>query len=139
MNTTKRHEYSIFSHSLGSHLSGHSLIAKLHEIKKAGFKSFELFQDDLDTFISSGEFASININSNLTPPDSPIRRVGVLDEVEIEETEKIEGEMVYGAHGLISVQDQKKELAAATFIGCLARELGLGITCLQPLRDFEGW
>lgn len=122
-------------------MAGHSLISKIREIKNQGYDGFELFQDDLDTFTKSKEFEEINTHL-MTPPESPVRSFNGLEGEDVVEANKVESSksrMVYGAHGLVTLEDSKKELAAASYIGCLARELELEITCLQPLRDFEGW
>lgn len=85
---TRPHPYSIFTHSVGANLAGHSLLSKLRAIAQAGFDGIELFQDDLDAFAVSHEFRSIQERgdalistppmqslpylSALSPPDSPM-------------------------------------------------------------------
>ncbi|KAJ1030598.1 hypothetical protein NDA16_001506 [Ustilago loliicola] len=83
---TRPHAYSIFTHSAGANIAGHSLLAKLRAIADAGFDGIELFQDDLDAFASSEEFRQIQERGDaalshtnpqpnifaLTPPDSPM-------------------------------------------------------------------
>lgn len=81
---TRPHAYSIFTHSVGANVAGHSLLAKLHAIAEAGFDGIELFQDDLDAFAASEEFRQIQAQGDaitvpnhqglcsLTPPDSPM-------------------------------------------------------------------
>ncbi len=84
---TRPHPYSIFTHSVGANLAGHSLLSKLRAIASAGFDGIELFQDDLDAFAVSDEFRAIQhrgdavlahaaphdaIVTALTPPDSPM-------------------------------------------------------------------
>ncbi|KAJ9477186.1 4-hydroxyphenylpyruvate dioxygenase [Pseudozyma hubeiensis] len=84
----RAHPYSIFTHSVGANASGHSLLAKIRAISRAGFDGIELFQDDLDAFAASDEFRQIQERgdaivstpslpslpflSGLTPPDSPM-------------------------------------------------------------------
>lgn len=83
---TRSHPYSIFTHSVGANLAGHSLLSKIRAIAQAGFDGIELFQDDLDAFAASYEFSAIqkrgeaitssepsfSLLSTLTPPDSPL-------------------------------------------------------------------
>ncbi|SJX60003.1 related to dehydroshikimate dehydratase [Sporisorium reilianum f. sp. reilianum] len=86
---TRSHPYSIFTHSVGANVAGHSLLSKLRAIAQAGFDGIELFQDDLDAFAASEEFSAIQkrgeatlsaarpaqppaLLSALTPPDSPL-------------------------------------------------------------------
>ncbi|SPO19681.1 related to dehydroshikimate dehydratase [Ustilago trichophora] len=79
------HPYSIFTHSVGANIAGHSLLSKLRAVAEAGFDGIELFQDDLDAFATSEEFRRIQELGNaitvpqhqqnlvsLTPPDSPM-------------------------------------------------------------------
>ncbi|GAC93963.1 4-hydroxyphenylpyruvate dioxygenase [Pseudozyma hubeiensis SY62] len=84
----RAHPYSIFTHSVGANAAGHSLLAKIRAIARAGFDGIELFQDDLDAFAASDEFRQIQERgdaivstpslssspffSGLTPPDSPM-------------------------------------------------------------------
>lgn len=83
---TRPHPYSIFTHSVGTNIAGHSLLAKLRAIADAGFDGIELFQDDLDAFANSEGFQQIQARGDaarsqssqhsnafaLTPPDSPM-------------------------------------------------------------------
>lgn len=82
---TRPRPYSIFTHSVGANLAGHSLLSKLRAIASAGFDGIELFQDDLDAFAASDEFRAIQARGDalistplahdtiaaFTPPDSP--------------------------------------------------------------------
>ncbi|EST09635.1 Xylose isomerase-like, TIM barrel domain protein [Kalmanozyma brasiliensis GHG001] len=82
---TRPHPYSIFTHSVGATLAGHSLLSKLRAIASAGFDGIELFQDDLDAFAASDEFRALQARGDalisaplahdtiaaFTPPDSP--------------------------------------------------------------------
>lgn len=82
--SSRSHPYSIFTHSVGANIAGHSLLAKLRAIAQAGFDGIELFQDDLDAFATSEEFHRIQQSGeavsvdqqqtpfSLTPPDSPM-------------------------------------------------------------------
>lgn len=78
----RRHAYSIFTHSVGASVAGHSLLTKIDAVAHAGFNGIELFQDDLDAFAQSVEFRKIQETSTRealreqlafshTPPDSP--------------------------------------------------------------------
>lgn len=81
---TRPHSYSIFTHSVGSNIAGHSLLSKLRAVAQAGFDGIELFQDDLSAFAISNEFHLIQAQGDaivvqqsqnvfsLTPPDSPM-------------------------------------------------------------------
>lgn len=142
--TGRRHPYSIFTHSLGSHGAGHTLPHKLRAAAEAGYDAIELFQDDLDAFASSAEFASIYAAQ--TPPDSPrhtterqlVYTEGDEQPVEVDATEP-ERLTAFNAHGPCTPTVFNREIAAACHIAGLCRTLGLEIVTLQPFRDFEGW
>ncbi|PWZ03017.1 xylose isomerase-like protein [Testicularia cyperi] len=79
----RKYPYSIFTHSVGANVAGHSLLAKLRAVADAGFDGIELFQDDLDAFAQSEEFRQIQQQNDLlvvhqqqllslTPPESPM-------------------------------------------------------------------
>ena len=163
------HRYSIFTHSVGANVSGHSLIEKIEAIAAADFDGIELFQDDLDAFAQSSFFQQIlevheeQQKALLTPPESPAfvpRRVSDVSSVSpapifkkpsFDDDLLVRTEfgnlvigsdnlpMTYNAHGICTATEFRHEMAAASYIASYCASLGLKIYSLQPLRDFEGW
>lgn len=128
-------KYSIFTHSVGYHTAGHSLLHKLSEIASAGIGGVEIFTDDLWHFSQSELFSSILSSSTpLTPPDSPLSTHRTLAK-----PPQIPTQEFYNAFGRCSREEAELELKAAEYIKTYCDGLGLEIVCLQPIRDVEGW
>lgn len=137
---------SIFTASVGFHSAGHSLPSKLRAIAKAGFEGVEIFQDDLDAFAESDEFAIIY--KALTPPSSPQYGKRSLsnttNENEIASTSSSstlqqQEKTAWNAHGKCTPFEAQRELVCASYIRGICASLGLQILSLQPMRDIEGW
>ncbi len=136
--------YSIFTHSVGYHTRGHSLLTKLDAIAAAGIRGVEIFTDDLWYFSQSEAFASIlacspscsSETALLTPPDSPLARHSYLHSKTLPSPKE---EVCYNAYGACTREASQLELAAAKYISAYCAERGLEVICLQPLRDVEGW
>lgn len=117
---------------------------KLRAIASAGFNGVEIFQDDLDAYMNSEEFAIIY--KCQTPPDSPSHSHSVL---EAESYSKVGSCLVQGAetksktawnaHGPCEPSQVIKEIFCASHIATLCQSLGLKVLTLQPMRDVEGW
>lgn len=135
--------YSIFTHSVGYHTRGHSLLAKLDAIAAAGIRGVEIFTDDLWYFSQSEAFASIlacspscsSETALLTPPDSPLARHSYIHS----KTPPPAEEVCCNAYGTCTREASQLEIAAAKYISSYCAERGLEVICLQPLRDVEGW
>ncbi|PWN37440.1 xylose isomerase-like protein [Meira miltonrushii] len=136
---------SIFTASVGFHTAGHTLPSKLRSIANAGFEAVEIFQDDLDAFAASDEFAIIY--KALTPPSSPQYGKRVLHDNEIASTSSttLSNETVtqektaWNAHGPCTPFEAQREIVCASYIRGICASLGLQILSLQPMRDVEGW
>lgn len=143
--------FSIFTVSAGFHSAGHTLPSKLRAIADAGFQGVEIFQDDLDTFAASDEFAAIY--KTLTPPSSPHalkrslsndveRRSGTeggKEQRSEQDDGKKQGRTVWNAHGPCTPFEAQREIVCASYVAGLCASLGLRILLLQPMRDVEGW
>jgi 4-hydroxyphenylpyruvate dioxygenase len=141
--------FSTFTHSVGAHTAGHSLPSKLRAIKRAGYRAVEIFQDDLDSFLSSEEFEIIY--KCQTPPDSPSHSHTLLQDhsdasasssssaKRIGSGKEEEKKTAWNAHGPCTPTEVAKELFCASYIAGLCSTLGLQVLTLQPMRDVEGW
>jgi 4-hydroxyphenylpyruvate dioxygenase len=140
-----RPEFSTFTHSVGAHTAGHSLPAKLKALADAGFEGVEIFQDDMDAYLSSDEFNLIY--KCQTPPESPLSS----SPTNRNDTDKMassssclsktrqEQETAWNAHGRCTQSQAIKEIHCASRIARVCRNLGLKVLTLQPMRDIEGW
>ncbi|KAJ9475988.1 hypothetical protein PHBOTO_006061 [Pseudozyma hubeiensis] len=129
--------YSIFTHSVGYHTSNHTLLSKLDSIATVGIQQVEIFTDDLWVFAQSEEFSNIlkvescqGRGELLTPPDSPLSKPALL---------KGKEEKCYSSTGECTAEERRREVEAAEYIRKYCEERGMRVSCLQPLRDVEGW
>lgn len=129
--------YSIFTHSVGYHTANHTLLSKLDSISRVGIQQVEIFTDDLWGFAQSEEFEGIlkvqscqGVGELLTPPDSPLSKPALL---------KGKQEKCFSSMGECTAEERRREVEAAEYVRRYCEERGMEVSCLQPLRDVEGW